>query len=86
MTPQYFHERLTIHEAEDFIKGLDFRYRHGYVESRLIADVIVSVFTKKKGTGIVFDFEKEEEARRHAAPDEKELETIRKISRMLEKR
>lgn len=46
MSPEYFHTRLTYGEADDFLCGMNRRYRAGYDQSRMVAATIGKLFAK----------------------------------------
>ena len=54
-----FIERLTHREAQDFIDGVARRYRAGWEQARLIADVVARVAGNKDGIGLAFPWEDE---------------------------
>ncbi len=72
MSAEYFHERLTYGEAGDYLEGMARRYRQGWEQSRLVADVVAKVAGNKNGTGLEFPWEAEDTALRQAPPSEEE--------------
>lgn len=84
MDPEYFHRVLTFGEADDFLAGLHRRYRHGYCQARMVADVIGQLFAKNYKSPV---FGWEEDERRSLGskpPTEEELREIMEEARKWE--
>lgn len=74
MPPEYFHNRLTFGEADDFLGGLNARYVHGYNQARMVHSIIGHLFAKNY-TEPEFPWEKEKKADAHL-PTKEELEKL----------
>lgn len=72
MSPEYFHERLTFGEADDYLAGLARRYYHGYDQARMITTIIGKLFAKNYQVPS-FPWEKKEPA---PAASQEELDEI----------
>ena len=94
MSPEYFHERLTYGEADDYLGGLNRRCRHGYAQARMVQSIIGQLFAKDYKVQ-VFPWEEENGKRKtengkrkteNGAPTEEEMEEILADARRWEKR
>ena len=58
MSPEYFHRHLTFGEADDYLAGLNRRYRAGWEQARLEADVAARCAGNKDGLQLEFPWDK----------------------------
>ena len=83
MSPEYFHRHMTFREADDYLAGLQRRYRQGWEMARMQADIVARCAGNKKGLEkMVFPWETErghapevsDEERRQMEADAREWE------------
>lgn len=60
MSPEYFHRHMTFREADDYLAGLQRRYRQGWEMARMQADTVARCAGNEEGLEkMVFPWEKE---------------------------
>ncbi len=84
MSAEYFLECMTYREAGDYMEGMARRYRQGWEQSRLVADVVAKVAGNSNGVGLEFPWEAEEREARQAAPTDEEYAEMEKALREYE--
>jgi hypothetical protein len=75
MSPEYFHERLTYGEADDYLGGMHRRCHHGYSQARMITTIIGKLFAKGYEVP-VFPWEEKRKAEDQRPPTEEEMKEI----------
>lgn len=83
MSPEYFHERLTYGEADDYLGGMIRRCRHGYIQARMVSSIIGHLFAKNY-TAPTFPWEEEEKKNSALPPTDEEVEELQKEARKWE--
>lgn len=86
MAPEYFKERLTYSEADDYLGGLHRRYRAGWEQARMTSDVTAMCAGNKEGTKVRFSWEKDRPAPQNAAPTEDEVLAIEAEAEKLQRK
>ena len=75
MSPEYFHERLTYGEADDYLGGMHRRCHHGYSQARMVTSIIGKLFAKNYEVP-TFPWEEERKAEDQKPPTEEEVKEI----------
>lgn len=78
-SPDYFFNRMSIHEARDYIIGLNRRYRQDWERTRMEVQVLHKVQTGKD-LDLEFPWEKEEKPE----ATEEEIERLREKAKMMQ--
>lgn len=70
VSPEYFHEKMTYGEANDFLRGLQRRYRQSWEQTRLSVDIAARCAGNKDGVPIEFPWDSESSKSKEVSAEE----------------